>query len=143
MVTTPTPIYPQTLYNAVQTIAPADTTTVKALTTTQTNGLKVESIIVSSSDTSARDIILYMTISGVNYPLIQTQIPITAGLVNTTPPINLLAGGLTPGSFPGLPIDGNGNPYIYLPTGATLSVSAPVTVTTAKQINIIATGAAF
>jgi len=143
MTVTATPIFPQTLYNAVQTIAPADTTTVKALTTTQTNGLKIESIIVSSSDTSARDVILYMTISATNYPLVQVQIPITAGQVNTTPPVNLLTGGVAPGSFPGLPLDGNGNPYIYLPSGATLSVSAPVTVTTAKQINFLVTGAAF
>lgn len=145
MATTPTPIYPQTLYNAVQTITAAETTTIKALTTTQTNGLKVESIIVTSNDTSARDVCLYMTISATNYLLIQVQIPITAGQVNTTPPVNLLAGGVAglPGSFPGLPIDGNGNPYIYLPSGATLSVNAPVALTTAKTMTFLATGASF
>lgn len=143
MTTTPTPIYPQTLYNAVQTITAAETTTIKALTTTQTNGLKVESILVTSNDTSARDVCLYMTISSTNYLLIQVQIPITAGQVNTTPPVNLLAGGITPGSFPGLPVDGNGNPYIYLPAGATLSVNTPVALTSAKTMNIIATGASF
>lgn len=143
MAVTPTPIFPQALYSAIQTIAAADTTTIKALTTTQTNGLKIESITVSSNDTSARDIILYMTISATNYPLIQVQIPITAGQVNTTPPVNLLKGGVTPGSFPGLPLDANGNPYIYLPSGATLSVNAPVTLTAAKTIYILATGASY
>lgn len=140
MAFTATPVYAQSLYQNVQTLTNADGQTVKAVTVSQTNSLRIYSIIVSSSDTAARDIILYLTISATNYPLIQVSIPITAGQVNTTPPINLLKGGVTPGSFPGLCIDSNGNPYIDLPTGSTLSVNAPVTVTTAKQINIIATG---
>ena len=65
--------------------------------------------------------------------------PITAGQVNTTPAINLLKG-LNTGI---LPLDANGNPYIDLPSGATLSINAPVTVTTAKQINVGAMGEYF
>jgi hypothetical protein len=137
------PFFTQGLYSAVQTLAPGDTQTIKALTTTQTNGVRITSILASSSDTAARDVCLYMTISSTNYLIAQIQVPITAGQVNTTPPVNLLKGGIAPGSFPTLPLDANGNPYIDLPSGATLSINAPVTITTAKQINVIATGEIF
>ena len=143
MTTTPTPIFPQSIYNAVQTLANSDGQTVKALTTSQTNGVTIDSIIASSSDTTARDICLYLTISSTNYLIAQIQIPITAGQVNSTPPVNILKGGITPGSFPGLSLDASGNPIIKLASGSTLSVNAPVTITSGKTINIIASGGAY
>ena len=139
MAVTNLPFFTQGLYHNVQTLVNSDGQTVKALTATQTNGLRITAIWASSSDTTARDVCLYVTISGTNYLLAQVQVPITAGQVNTTPAINLLKG-LNTGI---LPLDANGNPYIDLPSGAILSINAPVTVTTAKQINVGAMGEYF
>jgi len=142
MAVTPTPIYPQTIYNAVQTLANADGTSVKALTTSQTNGIKIESVLASSSDTTARDVCLYLTIASTNYLLSQVQVPITAGQSNGASFVNLLTGAFLPGSVP-LSFDSNGNQYLYLAAGTTLSISAPVAVTSTKVINVFAIGEAF
>lgn len=134
MAVTATPIYPQTHKNAVLSIVNATGTSVTTLYAAGTNGSKVEGIYVTSTDTSARDLAIYYVVSATNYQLGQISIPITAGTLNTAPSINLL----TSTQLSGLPRDVNGNPYLYLASGTTLSIAAPVAVTTAKAINIIA-----
>jgi hypothetical protein len=134
------PFFSQGLYQAVQTVVNSDTSTVKALTTTQANGVRIKSIIATSTDTSNQDLQLSLTISSTNYGLVKVQVPATAGTVNSVVPVNVLKGGVTPGSFPGLAYDENGNPYIDLPSGSTLSINTGGTVTSGKQINVIATG---
>ncbi len=128
------PFFPQSINTDKQTLAIGDTQTVKAVSAGGTNGSKVSMLLATSNDTSARDVILYITISATNYPIGQISLPITAGALNTAPSINLLNS-----SQLQLPLDANGNPYIYLGNGATLSISAPVTITTAKQVTIVAT----
>jgi hypothetical protein len=143
MAVTNKPFFSKALYQDVQTLVNSDGQTVLALTTTQTDGVRITSIIATSNDTSARDITLYLSISGNHYPLITVQVPVSSGYSNSIPPTDVLKGGITPGSFPGLAYDANGNPYIDLPSGSTLSVNAPVTVSSTKTINVIATGEAF
>lgn len=133
------PFFTQGLYHNIQTIANADSTTVKTLTTSQTNGLRITSIWATSTDTSARDVIVYITISAVNYQITQISIPAGAGTTNSSPNINLLDN-LNSTVWP---FDACGNGYIDLPAGATLSVSVPVAVTSSKQINIGAMGEMF
>lgn len=128
------PFFPQSVNTDKQTFLPADTTTVKAVSAAGTNGSKVSMLLAASSDTTARDIVLYVTISATNYPIGIVSIPITAGTLDTAPTINLLNS-----SQLQLPLDANGNPYIYLGPGATLSAAAGTTVTTAKQITLVAT----
>jgi hypothetical protein len=128
------PFFPQALNSDKQTFLPADTTTIKAVSAAATNGSKVSMLQAVSTDTTARDVILYVTISAVSYPIGQISIPITAGQLNSAPTINLLNS-----SQLQLPLDANGNPYLYLGPGATLSASAATTVTTAKQITLVAT----
>ena len=79
MAGTATPIFPQTVKNYVAQILPADTTTKKTLVTGATNGTKIESITVASTDTSARDLLLYLTVSAVDYLLGTVAIPINSG----------------------------------------------------------------
>jgi hypothetical protein len=128
------PFFPQALNTDKQTLANADGQTVKAVSAAGTNGSKVSMLLATSTDTTARDVILYVTISATNYQIGQIQLPITAGALNSTPTVNLLNS-----SQLQLPLDANGNPFIYLGPGATLSVSAPVSITSAKTVTVVAT----
>lgn len=139
MAVTSTPIYPQTVNVGVNTIAPADTQTYKTVATGGTNGTKIESLILSSTDTSARDVTINITRSAVNYQLAVISVPITAGTVDTVPSVDVLRNSM----IPGLAYDSNGNKYLYLKSGDTLTINAPVTITTAKQITAVASGGDF
>lgn len=139
MAGTATPIFPQTVQNYVTQIQNADGQTIKTLVTGATNGSKVESISVSSTDTSNRDIAVYLTISSVNYLLCTVNIPLNSGNTNAVVSVDLLRNA----QWPGLAYDSNGNKYIYVANGATLGVSALTTVTTAKAIQVVAQGGNF
>jgi hypothetical protein len=128
------PIFPQSIRNAVQTIAPADTTTVKTLAAGGTNGSKVETILVTSTDTAAQTLQLWATISSTNYLLGSVPIPLGSGNTGTVITVDVLRSA----QLPGLPYDSNGNKYLYLASGTTLSVSTLATVTTAKLLAITA-----
>lgn len=135
MAVTATPVMLQkaTPSNKAQ-ILPADTTTNKTLITASTDGTKVLAILVTSTDTSARDIQLKKTVSGTDHILGTFSIPITAGFINSTPTVNLF----NHTQMPYLPRDANGNPYLQLESGATLTVASLTTVTAAKVISIVA-----
>jgi L-serine deaminase len=128
------PFFPQSINTVEQTIANSDAQTVKTILTAGTNGSKVSMLQATSTDTTARDVILYITISSTNYQIGQISLPITAGAVDSTPTVNLLNS-----SQLQLPVDANGNPFLYLGNGASLTVNAPVTVTSGKTITLLAT----
>ena len=136
MAVTPTGVYIQTINNTVASIANADAQTKKTIFTPGTNGSRINAILVSSTDTSARDIVVGITVSATNYDLAIVNIPVTAGTVNSAPTISYL----TQAQFPGLCRDAYGNPYIDLKNGNTLYAYAPVTITSGKQVNILAYG---
>lgn len=134
---TPTfPKQPQT--NRVQ-IAPADTTTQKTVYTAGSNGSKIVSIIATSTDTSARNITVSITNGGTSYPLGTIAVAITAGTVAGTPAVNLLDSTV----IVGIPFDSDGNPFLYLISGDTLTVNSGTTVTTAKAITVHAIASDF
>lgn len=139
MAGTATPIYPQTVKNYVAQILPGSTTSLVTLVTGATNGTKIESINVASTDTSARDVQVWLTVSAVNYLLTTVNIPINAGNTNAVVAVDLLRNA----QWPSLAYDNNGNKYIYIASGSTLSVAALTTVTTAKSINFLAQGGDF
>lgn len=139
MAGTPTPIFPQSVQNFVAQIQNADGQAIKTLVSGGTNGTKIESIIVSSTDTSNRDIALYLTISSVNYLLATVSIPLDSGNTNSVIPVDLLRSN----SLAGLAWDANGNKFLYVANGATLGVSALTTVTSTKSIQFVAQGGNF
>jgi hypothetical protein len=139
MAVTATPIFAQTIVNGTQTILPADTTTVKAVLAAGTNGTKVEMLAVTSTDTTARDLGIYLTISATSYLIGTVSIPITAGFTNAIVTVDILRST----QLPFLPFDAMGNRCLYLASGTTLSVGTLTTVTTAKQITITCMGANF
>src|SRR5438105_403278 len=139
MSVSPTAIYPQKVKDYAVQIAPADTTNIKTLVTGPADGTIIDSLIISSSDTSARDVTLYKTISSVNYPLCTISIPATAGTVNGVPSVDVLRSA----NIPGLANDSKGNRVLLVPSGTTLGIAAGTTVTTAKAISAVASAGDF
>lgn len=135
-----TPVLPQTPFNAKVQILPADTTSLKTLRAGGSSGTKIVSVIATSSDTSSRDVMLGTTNGGTFYPIVTVNIPVTAGQVNTVNPVNCLA----IGTITGLPVDNDGQSYIFLTNSTdTLQIKALTTVTTAKEIDVTCIGADF
>lgn len=132
------PIFPQTISNfdAVQ-ILPADTTSLKTLVTAGANGARVENILIHSTDTAAKDVVLVMTKGGVDFPLATIQIPANSGNTNSLPPIALLKHAMLTDV---LNTDEKGNRYLYLGSGSVLKIKAGATVTAARAISVIPQG---
>lgn len=140
MAVTATPVFPQVPKSFKVQILPADASGLKTIATGGTNGSKVNAIVVSSSDTAARDVSWGITNTSIFYVMGTVTIPITAGQIAATPAVNLLDITKTPG----LPIDADGNPYILLASSSdTLQIKALTTVTAAKEIDVSAVGADF
>lgn len=139
MTVTATPVFPQTIKNYTQTILPADTTTVKSLAVAGANGTKIEAFNVALTDTTTRDVQIYATISATNYLLGTVNIPLSSGNTNAVPSVDILRSA----QLPGLAYDANGNKYLYLASGTTLSVACTTTVTAAKAITFFAQGEDF
>lgn len=138
MAVTATGSFPQTPKNGNVQILPADTTTLKTIYTGGANGSKIVALMASSSDTAARDVTWGITVGAVFYPLGTVTIPITAGQIAATPAVNLL----DVAKSPGLPIDSDGNPFVFLASASyTLQAKSLVTVTAAKEIDIAAIAA--
>jgi hypothetical protein len=136
---TATPIFPQTVKNYAAQILNADASNKKALVTGATNGTKIEAITVSSTDTSARDLQLVMTIGAVDYILTTVSIPASSGTTNAVPAVDILR----TAQWPGLSFDANGNKILYVASGAVLNVKSLTTVTTGKEIDALAIGGDF
>ncbi len=139
MSTLPTPIFPQALNLGIGVITAANTQTYETAFTAGANGSKIESLVITSTDTSARDITINVTRSATNYQLTVLSIPATAGIADNVPSVNVLGNS----QIPGLAKDANGNPYLYLKSGDTLTINAPVTLTAAKQVVAFASGGDF
>jgi len=125
------PVLVQTPKRGMVQIANADASNLKTVVTAGASGSKVVSLIFSSSDTSARDVQWGVSRSGTFYPIATITIPITAGQVAGTPPIN----GLSSAYAPGLPTDNDGQTYLMLESGDTLDCKSLTTVTSAKAIS--------
>jgi hypothetical protein len=103
------------------------------------SGSKVVALLVSSTDTASRDVQIKVSNGGTDFLLGTKTVPANSGNVAGTPTVNLL----DPTVTPGLPIDSDGNPFLYLISGDTLTAAVLTQVTTAKVINLIAVLADF
>ena len=113
----------------LQQILPADTTTAKTVVTAGASASKVVSLTATSDDTS-RIVKIAIVRSAVVYTIGTTTIAATAGTDGVTNSANLLT------SIPGLPLDNDGQPYIQVQSGDTLTAAVTVAVTAAKTISI-------
>lgn len=132
---TATPIFPQTVKQGAVQILPADTTSLKTIYTAPANGSRVDNILITSTDTSSKDIQLVVTISSTDYVLGTIAVPANSGFTNSVVSLNMLAhSNLTSA----LNSDNNGNKYLFLASGSILKIKALTTVTAAKAINVVA-----
>lgn len=131
------PFYPASIATPVTQLTNASSTTVPVvLLAAQANaGAKIEKVLITSTDTSARDVNIYVRIGSTNYQIGCVSVPAGAGTVSTTPAIDLMSSysGLSP-SMP-LAIDANTNPYFYLDASTALYIMPPVAPTSGKVIN--------
>ena len=132
MAFTPTndPTFAKQPTNGHVQILPADASAQKTLYTAGANGSKIIGVIIGSTDTSARDIQLSIVNTALTYVLGTKTVAINAGSVAGTPAVNLL----DPAVIPGMPVDNDGNPFLFLISGDTLVINSLTTVTTAKLI---------
>jgi hypothetical protein len=110
----------------------AHTTATQAVFTAGSNDSDVKGILVSSNDTAAINLQLYIARGGTDYLIGTVNIPISAGVGGTVPAVDLLNSAF----LPGLPVDNVGKRYIPLKTGDVLKVAATVTMTAAKTCTI-------
>lgn len=133
------PIFPVVIQSALQTFVAVDATTLKTIVTAGTNGTKVELLSVTSTDTAAKDIQLWINDGTTSALLGTASIIATSGFINSAPAISLFNALNTSGQ----PLimstfDSNGNKYLYLKTGWSLKVGTTANVTAAKTIYVTA-----
>lgn len=135
MAGTATPIFPQSIKNGAVQIANSDASNLKTIVSPGTNGSKVENLLVSSTDTSARDLQIIVTKSAVDYILGTISIPANTGNTNALAMINVFAHANISGF---LNSDNNGNKFLYLENGSVLKAKTLTTVTSTRVINLFA-----
>ena len=133
------PIYIGSIKSALAQILPADVSNLVVLWTPPALGSKITALGVSSTDTAARDIALYITKSAVDYLLFTVAIPVTAGFTNAIPAVDLLASAMGPW----VRTDADGAKYLMLESGAVLKAKALTTVTAAKALQFFMQGGDF
>jgi hypothetical protein len=124
----------QTPFSAQLQLLPAHTTVLQTITTL-TGYTCIDSIIVTSTDTAAKDLQLVATIGGTDYILGTFAIPLRSGDTNAAPAVMLLKSAMWD-----LNNDISNNKVLELPSGTVLKAKAGTTITAAKVINIIITG---
>jgi hypothetical protein len=129
-------VTPQALNTSFQSFAIGDTTTKKTLFTAGANGSLLNCLLAQSSDTVARNILLYYYDLTTYWPIGCVNIPINSGNTGAIASVNLLTSTL----IPGLPLDSNGNPYIKVKATHQIVGAMLTTVTTALQVTISALG---
>lgn len=121
--------------------------TYKTIYTGGQNGSKITGIFCTSNDTAVIHLVTVQISTSASghcgtqstcYGGAAVSIPINAGFANTIPAVNMLD------SFSGLPVDSDGNPYIYLSsTSWTLEATYATALTGSTQIACSAIGADF
>lgn len=135
MATTPnSAIMPQTPMVSVARIQNADASTQKTVVTGGANGTKLNALTATSDDTSARIVQVSLLRSAVNYILGSVSIPAGSGTDGSTPAVDLL----NAVAMPGLPVDNDGQKYLFLKDASdSIQVKTTTTVTSAKTVAVV------
>lgn len=121
------------IVNAAVTLTSADTTAWKAVYTASADDSLVKMLSAVSDDTAAINLRIGIDIGGTVYQIGTVNVPIATGTNGTANSVNLI----NRTALPHLPLDGVGNPYIPLKSGATLKVAALATMTAAKTLTVM------
>lgn len=133
------PAFAATPKLGVVKIVNADASAQKDVLAAGSSGTKVVSVTAVSDDTSARVLQLSVLRSAANYILGSVSVPAASGTDGTTAAVDLLAAALVPD----LPVDNDGQRYLFLESGDTLQVKSLTTVTSAKTVTVAAVAAHF
>jgi hypothetical protein len=107
--------------------------TYKTLYTAGANGSKCFGMVETNNDASATHVVTVQVFNAtVGYGGTAIITASNDGYVNTAPPKAMM----TPAVWPGLPIDSNGNPFIYLVSGDTLQATFATAITSMDWVNI-------
>lgn len=105
--------------------------TQKTLATAGASGSKIVAVNATSTDTTVRVFYLELKRASVTYKLGSATIAVTSGTDGVTQATNLLS------LIPGLPLDNDGQPYIFLESGDVLQGENVTQVTAAKEVDIV------
>lgn len=131
-------------YHQIQTVIndgdTADNDGTPLILFTSTNGGFVTQLFATSTSSSAMSLRLYRGSSDATH-FATINIPINAGNVTGTPPVDLLAALCTFNSntgtkISGLPVDNNGNPILEYPASGVISVVVASNLGTGEKIII-------
>jgi len=131
-------ITPQTPNRGVvQFLQGTDTAgTYKTLYTAGSNGSKCMGMYTNNNDASATHLVTVQIVnSSVKYGGVALTSVSSAGFASGTPAQALM----TPAVWPGLPIDGNGNPFMELISGDTIQATFATALTSSDVLNIAVT----
>jgi len=123
--------------------------TYKTCYTGGTNGSKIVGIWVTSNDASASHLVTVQLSTSTTAHCSPTTtclggaavtIPISAGFANAVPAINMLS----PTNWPGLPLDSQGNPYLFLSVATqTIEATFATSLTASDQVSVTIMAADF
>lgn len=114
--------------------------TKKTVCTAGSSGTKLVGLTATSTETAnARVAQIWLTRSATSYLLASVNVPVNSGSDGVTAGINLMGSTL----WPGLPVDNDGQSYLFLNSGDTLQVSFTTQVTAAKEIDVACYSADF
>lgn len=134
-------IFPQKIQAWALQLTNAIGVTATTLMSAGTNGSIIESMNVSLTDTVANALFVYLQDgSAVNHLLGVVAVPLSSGATSTgTPAIDVLRSG----TIPGLVIDANGNPTLFVPSGFKVVVGANAAVAAGKIMDVVACGSDY
>jgi hypothetical protein len=137
------PAFAQSIVVGNTIILPADTTTLKTIFTAGSEGALIDSIVVSSSDTSSKDVQFWSTREGVDYLLFTVNIPANSGFTSSVGITSILdstrtGSTTTPAGWQVL--DAIGNKLVRFGALEGLKVKALTNVTASKAIYVRASG---
>lgn len=108
--------------------------TYKTLYTGGANGSVCRAMSANTNDASAAHLVTVQLVNAaVKYGGTAVNVPISSGFASGAPPVNLMSAT----NWPGLPVDGPGNPYFYLASASdTLQATFATALTASAVLNI-------
>lgn len=114
--------------------------TYKTAYTAGANGSKILGLFSTNNDASATHLLTCQVVNGgVKYGGVAITSVSSAGFANATPAQNFMSSA----NWPGLPVESDGNPFLYMASGDTLQCTFATALTATDLINVIVVAADF
>lgn len=112
--------------------------TYKTVATGGGDGTIIRSMTAVCNDAaSAHLVTLALVRAAVNYGGFSLNVPLSAGYTAAAPAVNIFS------TWPGLPLDSDGNPYIILQSGDLLQATFATALAAASVLNLFGMGADY